>query len=181
MNFGESLNIICNELKPETILEFGSGESTLVFAEHGKVTTIEYDPPGDWYGVAKNKNVNLKLIPQENEPFFPKNLLEIFFNTVVGSKLLPQEDPLSQLALLRGRQPKWDLAYIDGAVHVNGFEMDKKKPGWAGGDLSYITRTTIAGLCLQLCKYVLVDDITFMPKLKNLKIQPIADRFFIMH
>jgi len=178
--FAEALDTICNHIQPKSILEFGSGQSTLIFAKYGKVTAIEYDPPGDWHGVTANENVDLRLIPQEDSNYFPKNLMETFFSTVINTKLLDKEDPLNQSNLAKGRPPKWDLGYIDGAVHIKGFKMAEDKPGWSGGDISYITRSTIAGMCIPLCKHVLIDDIGFLPMYYQLQAKPIGDRFFIL-
>lgn len=180
MSFRQMLEVVCNHLKPQSILEFGSGESTTIFARYGKVTAIEYDPPGDWYGVKRCENVTLRLVQQEENENFPHNLLAAMYDIVLNTDLQPGEDVLAQPNLHRGRSPKWDLAYIDGAVHVKGFIMDKEKPGWAGGDISYLTRTAIAGLCLPLCKYVLIDDISFVPALDGMRVETLGDRFCLV-
>ncbi|MBI3986020.1 MAG: hypothetical protein HY343_03825 [Lentisphaerae bacterium] len=178
--YAEAITTVCNTLKPASILEFGSGVSTTIFARFGPVQSIEYDPPGDWHGVRNHPNVTLHLIPPERDRLFPQNLLKAFFTTVVGEKLGPGEDPLSQANLKKNRPVKWDLAYIDGAVHVEGFSMSQNRPGWVGGDLSYVTRMALAGLCLTLCRHVIIDDMTFLPMLKSLNVYTIGERFYLL-
>ena len=180
MSYGRTLELICEHLQPKTILEFGSGQSTAIFARYGKVTAVEYKPPGDWNGVGTLENVTLKYVEHEDNPFFPRNLMELFFDVVVGQNLHPGEDPLSQPNLSRHRPARWDLAYIDGAVYVDGFVMNENNPGWAGGDISYITRATLAGMCLSVCKHVLVDDVPFLPMLNGIQYKTLGNRFCLI-
>jgi hypothetical protein len=180
MSYTKILELLCDHLQPKTILEFGSGQSTKIFARYGKVTAVEYNPPGDYYGVGPLDNVTMQYIDHEDNPFFPRNLMEFFFTSVLGQGLQTGEDPLSQVNLSRGSAPKWDLAYIDGAVYVKGFVKNKDLPGWAGGDISYITRATLAGMCLSVCKYVLLDDVPFLPMLDHIKFETLGNRFCLI-
>ncbi len=180
MEFAQALKVICEKIEPRTILEFGSGESTTVFSQFGKVTSVEYSPPGDWHGVGDDPNVDFVFVEHEEQNNFPKNLLETFYRIVMDSHNEPGVDYLRETYLMKGQRPKWDLAYIDGAVHVKDFCMKDSQPGWVGGDLSYVTRLTLAGLALAYARFVIVDDISFMPMLHNVSVQTIGNRFSLL-
>ena len=174
-----SLDQLCQEIRPERILEFGSGASTRIFARYAQVTCIEYDPPGDWLrreqGAAGLETVEFHFVPQE-EGSAPRNLVETFFSVIhreVGEQIERDCRLINQQSL------PWDLAFVDGAVHVKGFTANPEMPGWAPGDLSYLGRSMIAGLCSLVSRHVVVDDLEFLPNFRQASIER-RGRFFLL-
>lgn len=180
MDFAETLHYVCSRIKPRRIIEFGSGQSTAIFSQYAKVTVVEYNPPGNWYGVEENENVEFAYVEHEDQAVCPHNLLHKFFSLALDADDHAKKDPLRIARFKTGQSPLWDLAYIDGAVHVKGFSMRDDQPGWVGGDLSYSARMALAGFCLAFSWFVLIDDVPYMPMLKDAAFQTIGDRFSLI-
>jgi hypothetical protein len=177
----ELLEQICRELRPARVLEFGSGVSTRIFARHAAVTTMEYDPPGDWYAneVASDddiERVTFRFVKPETSAW-PHNLLASLY-ALIAEEL--KEDPAREFKIVNGHPPLWDIAFVDGAVHMEGLVVDQRFPGWSPGDLSYLTRMTVAGLCSLVAKRVIVDDLSYMPPLARSRVEQ-RGRLFILH